>query len=596
MKKAVFILLTALAGAMIVIAPATLFARPKRVERSAATVVSAAAPRVVPDSLRALYAGTDALKALLIRGDSLAARRDAEAALAADSTYAPAHSLLARLHLASHPQRALYHARKAYESDTTDIHNLEALAGVALQSGDYAGATQIYTDLTRRTTNPDHFRILALLHNSAGRPYTALATLDSAEVRVGRLPHYSMMRRQLYIATRQMDKAVEEAERLVAEVPYMSENHVALAELYAGSGRDSLALASFAAAAIALDSTAVMPRLALGEFYQKRGRVQEYLSVMSWLFESDGVPLSGKISQFEQITSDVRFYRNHYFQINILAQKLAILYPADREVADLYSRHLIASGEVEQAAAVLKPLLAEPHTPTAEDFMRVISIENHLGRKDSVVHYLDRALARHPDNLDLWAQRGHIRRLAGDNDGAIKAYREAMRHAAADKGRSELWGYIGDAEHDRGGQRACYKAYGKALRHDAENAAVLNNYAYFLALDGERLEEALSMAELACRLSESNATYLDTLAWVLYRLGRYEEAKRSQQQALSLDRTNSPELALHYGDILDALGEEFMARTYWRRALERGADAVQIERRIEEQGSRHKDDKNRQKQ
>ena len=52
------------------------------------------------------------------------------------------------------------------------------------------------------------------------------------------------------------------------------------------------------------------------------------------------------------------------------------------------------------------------------------------------------------------------------------------------------------------------------------------------------------------------------------------------QQALSLDRGNSAELALHYGDILHALGEDFMAKTYWRKALERGADKEEIEQRF----------------
>ena len=52
------------------------------------------------------------------------------------------------------------------------------------------------------------------------------------------------------------------------------------------------------------------------------------------------------------------------------------------------------------------------------------------------------------------------------------------------------------------------------------------------------------------------------------------------QQALSRDRVQSPELAMHYGDILHALGEEFMAKTYWRKALERGADKSEVERRF----------------
>ena len=109
---------------------------------------------------------------------------------------------------------------------------------------------------------------------------------------------------------------------------------------------------------------------------------------------------------------------------------------------------------------------------------------------------------------------------------------------------------------------------------------VLNNYAYFLSLDNRDLERALTMITRALALSENNSTYLDTMAWVLYRLVRYAEAKKYMQQALSLDRANSAELAMHYGDILHALGEEFMAKTYWRKALERGADKEEVEKRF----------------
>ena len=90
----------------------------------------------------------------------------------------------------------------------------------------------------------------------------------------------------------------------------------------------------------------------------------------------------------------------------------------------------------------------------------------------------------------------------------------------------------------------------------------------------------MTMITRALALSQNNSTYLDTMAWVLYKLVRYDEAKKYMQQALSLDRQRSADLALHYGDILHALGEEFMAKTYWRKALELGADKEEIERRF----------------
>ena len=37
---------------------------------------------------------------------------------------------------------------------------------------------------------------------------------------------------------------------------------------------------------------------------------------------------------------------------------------------------------------------------------------------------------------------------------------------------------------------------------------------------------------------------------------------------------------MHYGDILWALGEEFMAETYWQKAVENGYDAEQMKLHI----------------
>ncbi len=78
------------------------------------------------------------------------------------------------------------------------------------------------------------------------------------------------------------------------------------------------------------------------------------------------------------------------------------------------------------------------------------------------------------------------------------------------------------------------------------------------------------MAGRAVSLSENNPSYLDTYAWVLYNQGDYAEARRVMQQALPIDREQSAELLIHYGDILWALGEGFMASVYWKRAREAG--------------------------
>ena len=128
--------------------------------------------------------------------------------------------------------------------------------------------------------------------------------------------------------------------------------------------------------------------------------------------------------------------------------------------------------------------------------------------------------------------------------------------------------------------KSCYDAYERSLRYHGDNALVLNNYAYFLSIDGVQLDRALAMAQRAVELTGNNPTYLDTRAWVLFRSGRTAEAKKIMQQAIALDGHASTELLVHYGDILHALHENFLAESYWRKALEKGYDADEIARRI----------------
>ncbi len=89
------------------------------------------------------------------------------------------------------------------------------------------------------------------------------------------------------------------------------------------------------------------------------------------------------------------------------------------------------------------------------------------------------------------------------------------------------------------------------------------------------------MAERVTELTDRNPTYMDTQAWILFKLGRLEEARQLMRQAVALDGQKSRELLLHYGDILHALGEQFMAETYWKKALDKGYDKAVIEERMQ---------------
>ena len=525
-------------------------------------------------SVSELYA--EAIKAATIHKDTIGALCAIEAIFQQDSNYAPALNLLSKI--TKVPKNAIEYSERAYLSDTTNRYYLEDYGRCLIQGGEYAKATPIFEKITLKSIEPNDYRILAILLDSSRRTVEAISVLDTAEVRFGRIPLLSRLRQYYLMKTGQTLAAEADARKAIDDAPYLAENHISLAEIFAATRRDSLALASYQQA-IAIDSLAVESWLALAEFYEKRGNKVAYLSVLERIFGNDQLPLQGKIEEWKALSNDMSAYRKFYPQYDALIKRLYIRHPESKEVATLYAQHLILSGKVEDALRLCKQLI-DYQKPNIEEFTRVIEIENHLNRPDSVQHYTDLALALFPHNTDLLHLRGALALQRKEFDDAIVLYNEALKHADNDTLRSSLWGAIGDMEHQRNEMKRCYKAYDKALRYHADNAMVLNNYAYFLSLDGKNLERALTMISRALALAQNNATYLDTMAWVLYKLGRYDEAKKYMQQALSLDRQQSAELALHYGDILHALGEEFMAKTYWRKALERGADKEEIERRF----------------
>ncbi|MEM7542056.1 MAG: tetratricopeptide repeat protein, partial [Pseudomonadota bacterium] len=114
----------------------------------------------------------------------------------------------------------------------------------------------------------------------------------------------------------------------------------------------------------------------------------------------------------------------------------------------------------------------------------------------------------------------------------------------------------------------------KILEIDSDNAQALNALGYTLADRTDRFEEALSLIERALKLSPTDFYILDSMGWVLYRLGRLDEAREFLRQALAL--RNDPEVAAHLGEVLWVLGEHASAREVWDSALRETPGAEQV--------------------
>jgi len=108
--------------------------------------------------------------------------------------------------------------------------------------------------------------------------------------------------------------------------------------------------------------------------------------------------------------------------------------------------------------------------------------------------------------------------------------------------------------------------YEEGLRLRPDYHLILNNYGYSLAERGQQLDRALEMVTKALEAQPNNAYYLDTKAWVLYRLGKFSEAEKYLLQAIEKGTPNAT-LLDHLGDICFRLNDRNRAIENWKKAL-----------------------------
>ena len=552
----------------------SLFARSPRAD--------AKSKKTLPRAEQASLFYLEGIKSNVLEGDSARAKAWFKKVLEIDSTHSPSLYELASLTALDQPEEALQYSLKANAIDTTNTWYKMQLGRLLIATQRYDSALTLYDQLIRMNPNdPDNYRLKALLYDQLGQPEKALEVLEIAENRFGIIELLASHKLQLLLNTQQFDRAMAEARMLVETFPYNEDNYVVLAELYAMMNMNNLAQENYDKA-LSINPNSMRALASLNDFYKRQNDNVRFLETASKLFRLKEFPLETKLKFYEELFQNPSFVRNNFIQMGELVRTLAITYPEDLRTLDLYARYLIAGGSIEQALQLYKSHVTDS-IPQKQIFNDIIGMEAYLKRADSVDKYTTIALERFPEDAELRLQKASVTAYMLEKpQEAVPLFEEALKYAKTDSLRSVIYGAIGDNYHTLGDDRKCFKAYDKGMKLDTTNVSIYNNYSYFLSLRNERLDKALEWAQKAVRLDPNNPTFLDTYAWVLYQLGRYEEARIPMRQAISLDSDNNKELYVHYGDILYKLGDRFMASYYWKKALENGYDAQEIENRLKQ--------------
>lgn len=538
---------------------------------------------------------TEGIKAMYLEGGPLYARQLLDRAMNIDSIYAPANYTYSKLVAQSSPDSAALFARRAYESDTMNHWYLSQYAQSVLVKEDYELARRLYNRLVELSPlDLNAYRILSILYHREGMPHTAIALLDTAEMRVGRNQFILNLKRQFLLSVNQVDRAIEEARAMIDEDPFSAYNRVSLAELHGIINQDSLAEVEYHIA-LQIDSTRYETLLSWGDYLRSRDRESEYLWVLLDIVQNKDIEIRKKIGLIREVISDPKRYERERMMIGRIISTFVMNHPKEFSAVQLQVQHLTAIGMSNEALNYIKAHL-DDDPPQMDYYRYVIDTERYRGRPDSVEHYLRRAIDRFPLEASLHFELAYMLAVENKFKEAIESFDYNME-GMTDSLRSSIFGIVGDMHYqwaladveadslgdDKSHRRIMksrlkdvYSSYERALKYDSLNIMVYNNYAYFLSENGGKLEYALEMAKRAIDAEPNNSTFIDTYAWILYRLGRYDEAKEMMRRAISFDSSQNYEIALHYGEILSVLGEETMANFYWGKAKEWGASQSEL--------------------
>jgi len=247
-----------------------------------------------------------------------------------------------------------------------------------------------------------------------------------------------------------------------------------------------------------------------------------------------------------------------------LVRDLRLRNADDYELLRLEATLLTDSGKVDEAAALVKSLIkknrpAEKNS-NKTDQPQTFSISSQL--YDDFSNYL------FISNLYSQAKRGKE---------AIEAANQAHSQADNEQKKQIAKLTLATAQQMSGDFKSAEETLRGLLKQTPKNPIALNNLGYFLAERNEKLDEALALIQQAVVIDPTNPSYLDSLGWAYFKLGKLDEAEKYLKMAWQYDASSSTILE-HLGDVYKKQGKPELADSVWQKAINLASAPEEVSR------------------
>ena len=219
------------------------------------------------------------------------------------------------------------------------------------------------------------------------------------------------------------------------------------------------------------------------------------------------------------------------------------------------------AGQIEEAARFYSRVSGGEHMVTAQ--VRLALLMFRMGRPELAIQHLELFAQRNPGaQVELGAARAELLLRLGLPQDAVEVYDELLARHADDAGLLYARGLL---HVELGNDDAALQDFARLAELRPDDATALNALGFSLADMTDRHQEAYGLIRRALELEPESPAILDSMGWVLFRLGRPQEALPYLEQAWA--RQRDPEIAAHLGEVRWSLGRIDAARDIWLEAI-----------------------------
>ena len=457
----------------------------------------------------------------------------------------------------------------------------EALVAYYNRVNDRKSAIALYEKMLDNTdSKSDIYMSLYTLYSEEQEYEKSIEALDKLERAEGKNEVICLHRARQFVVMRDSTRALDAIRHMINDYPDNPQYPSLLGDVYAMFG-DYANAEKVYTDVVRNDSSDINSLSALCNIYLMSDRDSLYCDAVERLVKIEKLEVEQRISMLVDYAR-YKDSRDSTYMRGFFREMLKL--PYDKvEVADLYVQYLLYREESPDSVAPLLDMILsiEPDNRSALLQKLVYAIE----REDyvEVVNCSDNAILYIPDMLELYYYKGVAEYLLGNKEEAVAVFESGISRRGEDSTTemvSRMFSVMGDTYHEIGKLDKCMEAYDSALVYNPSAIDVLNNYAYYLALEGKELEKALKMSAITIDMEPDKDIYIDTYAWLLFLLERYEEAKAYADKLLMSDSELSAVEYHHCGDIYAKYGDIDRAVECWIKARDKGDTSKTLKKKI----------------